>query len=254
MGFNIADPFGIIDFAKDQYGANRDYGHTREIMDSQNQFAEAMSNTSYQRAVTDMEAAGLNPMLAYSQGGAHSPGGQQAPVFNRGNSSAGSIHSAAQVQQLRAETELAKAKTENVRVETQERKFNVEHLLPEQWSTARAEASLRNMANEIATRTLVPEVAARIAEAQLREQGVPIELAKRAVELLLRQLDVPGAKFKARGYGMASEGLDGVKKFAEYAADKAAVVTNSAADALRRGYRGYERYESDVRFRRKYGR
>lgn len=38
-------------------------------------FQERMSNTQYSRAMQDMRASGLNPMLAYKQGGAGTPSG-----------------------------------------------------------------------------------------------------------------------------------------------------------------------------------
>lgn len=40
---------------------------------SQRRWSEYMSNTSYQRGMADMRLAGLNPILAYKQGGASTP-------------------------------------------------------------------------------------------------------------------------------------------------------------------------------------
>ena len=47
---------------------------------AQMDFQERMRSTQYQTAVDDMKAAGLNPMLAYSQGGAGTPTGAMGSV------------------------------------------------------------------------------------------------------------------------------------------------------------------------------
>lgn len=49
----------------------------------QNEWEERMSNTAYQRGTADMIKAGINPMLAVSQGGASTPGGAMAQIPNR---------------------------------------------------------------------------------------------------------------------------------------------------------------------------
>lgn len=80
-------------------------------------FQERMSNTSYQRAVTDMRSAGLNPMLAYSQGGAGTPGGAMATMQNALGAGVQSAQAGARVapdiEHVRSQAANLNADTEN---------------------------------------------------------------------------------------------------------------------------------------------
>lgn len=64
------------------FGQERTNAQNAQLAREQMAFQAEMSGTSYQRAVADMMAAGLNPMLAYSQGGASTPSGQTAVMQN----------------------------------------------------------------------------------------------------------------------------------------------------------------------------
>lgn len=86
-------------------------------------FQERMRNTQWQAAVADMEAAGLNPALAYSQGPNSAPAGSQARVED---AIGPAVSSAMQAKRLKADLAAVQANTEKVKAEaTWQRATNV---------------------------------------------------------------------------------------------------------------------------------
>lgn len=85
-------------------------------------FQERMSNTSWQRGTADMMAAGINPMLAFQQGGASSPSGSQGSGFAAQGSTVRGTQgllqqaaTAAQIENIQADTDNKRAENPNIR-------------------------------------------------------------------------------------------------------------------------------------------
>ena len=103
---------GALGGAFDNKGARDDAQATNAQSYAQNR---EMRQTAYQDTVGDLKSAGLNPMMAYSQGATQ---GQAAPVLNKGLSAAQQEMNSAQTMNLRADTANKAAQAEQIKAQT----------------------------------------------------------------------------------------------------------------------------------------
>ena len=202
IGGGIPSVLGAVgDFFMGQSSARSANQQNEVLAQRQMDFQERMSNTSYQRAVKDMEAAGLNPMLAYSQGGASSPAGAAAhvePTVAAGNQAA---LAAAQTSNLASQADLNSAQAAEIRSRTYDPAVNSAYRAAEV-------KELQNRADRVGFEKLGAEEQVRLLRWQLKVNQHDFDakeamdwwrkqVAGQNAEMAIKELGVPEARAMA---------------------------------------------------------
>lgn len=156
-------------------------------------FQERMSNTAYPRAVQGMKDAGLNPMLAYSQGGASAPMGAMPQVANV---NAAGVSSAAQgmsafsaIQQMLQ----SKAQTDQIMAATEQIKSNT---FPQSVNAAIREAQRRvaEARGDVETESITPDIYERLAKSSSAQSAAHI--ARETIQAKIDEARAHGTREK----------------------------------------------------------
>lgn len=186
MGAAIPLILGGITAAGGIIGGERANAANATQSREQMEFQERMRKTQYQTAVEDMKKAGLNPALAYQQGGAGTPSGAQATMQNTVGPAISTAVGAAQTAAAVRNTE---AQTNQINIESAEKLRNLKNntqLVVEQ------EKEKRRM-NTIGDRTMETTIEAIQKQLDNLVENTR-EVRSRAT---LNELKQPGAKAQA---------------------------------------------------------
>ncbi len=172
---------------------------------------ERMANTEWQRGTKDMLAAGLNPMLAYSQGGASTPSTSPAtvePVSGLAKGVSSAAQKQAQILQLKRmgiDNNIASQKLlqEEITTDYMQEKFGAGNYVGEEMEQMRSQTGIKASdarIREIEKKIMEETEGAQVSSATQRAELLKKEVSLAELKVILAGLDIPEKEAMAKWF------------------------------------------------------